>query len=60
MKCKHTKVYKYLLQMSPTLWAVVVYDTDDETQLSSQTYLRYKDALYAFNNIGEYNNEQQM
>lgn len=56
LKCRHIKnCYKYLCKLSPTLWAVLVYDETDENLIWDNVYFSEKDALYAFN---RYNGEE--
>lgn len=50
LKCRHIKdFYKYLVRLTPELWAVLVYGPDDETLIWECVYFSEKDALYAYN-----------
>jgi len=50
LKCRHLKdYYKYLVQLTPELWAVLVYDDTDENQIWECVYFSYTDALFAYN-----------
>lgn len=52
LKCRHIKdYYKYLCKLSPTLWAVMVYDETDENLVWDNVYFSEKDALYAYNHF---------
>lgn len=49
LKCKHIDgFFKYLLQLSPTLWAVIVTDENDN-QIFVESDLSYKESLYKYN-----------
>ncbi len=53
LKCKHIDgFYKYLLQLSPTLWAVIVTDENDN-QIFVESDLSYKESLYKYNHWKE-------
>lgn len=50
LKCRHGEdYYKYLCKLTPSLWAVLVYDETDENQVWECVYFSEKDALYAYN-----------
>ena len=50
LKCKCMgDHYKYLVKLTPQIWAVLIYDETDENQIWESVYLTYKDALYAYN-----------
>lgn len=52
LKCHHVHdFYKYLCRLTPTLWAVLVYDETDENQIWESVYFSEKDALYAYNHF---------
>lgn len=45
--------YKYLVQLTPELWEVLVYDDTDENLIYENSYFSYNDALYAYDHWDE-------
>lgn len=61
LKCKHIDgFYKYLLQLNPTMWAVIVTD-DNDNQVFVEADLSYKISLYKYNHWeeGKESNEER-
>lgn len=45
--------HKYLVQLTPELWEVLVYDDTDENLIYENSYFSYNDALYAYDHWDE-------